>query len=70
MRGSLFCNHRELYHDHQYKFAFVKLFYLFDLFRTKNLVALQSYLLIYNFKTIIYLLNTIVLFLTFNKLRI
>ena len=30
-----------MYHNHQYKFTFVKLFYLFDLFRTRNLVALQ-----------------------------
>ena len=31
--GLLFCNFKESYHTHQYKFTFVKLFYLFDLFQ-------------------------------------
>ena len=43
IRGSLFCNFKELYHIHQYKFAFVKLFYLFDLFQTRNLVIYKWY---------------------------
>ena len=32
-----------MYHIHQYKFAFVKLFYLFDLFQIRNLVVYKWY---------------------------
>ena len=51
IRGSFFCNHSKLYHIHQYKFAFVKLIYLFDLFQTVKTYVIHLLVLL-NFKVL------------------